>query len=82
MIRPRMALEHRLAEFKHADACITFQSGFTANLATVPALTGEGDLIFSDELNHASIIDACRLSKARTIRYAHNDTTDPIALRS
>jgi glycine C-acetyltransferase len=71
-----LELERRLAEFKHADACITFQSGFTANLATVPALTGEGDLIFSDELNHASIIDACRLSKARTIRYAHNDATD------
>ena len=71
-----LELERKLAEFKHADACITFQSGFTANLATVPALTGEGDLIFSDELNHASIIDACRLSKARTIRYAHNDSAD------
>jgi glycine C-acetyltransferase len=69
-------LERRLAEFKHAEACITFQSGFTANLATVPALMGDGDLIFSDELNHASIIDACRLSKARTIRYAHNDMAD------
>ncbi|GIK76020.1 MAG: 2-amino-3-ketobutyrate CoA ligase [Chloroflexota bacterium] len=69
-------LERRLAEFKHAEACITFQSGFTANLATVPALMGDGDLIFSDELNHASIIDACRLSKARTIRYAHNDIDD------
>jgi hypothetical protein len=71
-----LELERKLAEFKRADACITFQSGFTANLATVPALTGEGDLIFSDELNHASIIDACRLSKARTIRYAHNDIAD------
>ena len=69
-------LERRLAEFKHAEACITFQSGFTANLATVPALMGDGDLIFSDELNHASIIDACRLSKARTIRYAHTDIDD------
>jgi len=69
-------LERRLAQFKHADACITFQSGFTANLATVPALMGDGDLIFSDELNHASIIDACRLSKARTIRYTHNDIDD------
>ncbi len=69
-------LERRLAEFKHAEACITFQSGFTANLATIPALMGDGDLIFSDELNHASIIDACRLSKARTIRYAHNDIDD------
>ena len=68
-----LELEEKLAEFKHAEACITFQSGFTANLATVPALMGDGDLIFSDELNHASIIDACRLSKARTIRYAHND---------
>ena len=71
-----LELEQKLAAFKHAEACITFQSGFTANLATVPALMGEGDLIFSDELNHASIIDACRLSKARTIRYAHNDMSD------
>ena len=71
-----LELEEKLAAFKHAEACITFQSGFTANLATVPALMGDGDLIFSDELNHASIIDACRLSKARTIRYAHNDMDD------
>ncbi len=69
-------LERRLAEFKHAEACITFQSGFTANLATIPALVGPGDLIFSDELNHASIIDACRLSRAETVRYAHNDVAD------
>ena len=69
-------LEQKLAEFKHAEACITFQSGFTANLATIPALVGPGDLIFSDELNHASIIDGCRLSRAEVIRYAHNDTDD------
>ncbi len=69
-------LERRLAEFKHADACITFQSGFTANLATIPALVGPGDLIFSDELNHASIIDGCRLSRAEVVRYAHNDVAD------
>ena len=69
-------LERRLAEFKHAEACITFQSGFTANLATIPALVGPGDLIFSDELNHASIIDGCRLSRAETVRYAHNDVAD------
>lgn len=69
-------LERKLAEFKQAEAYITFQSGFMANLATIPALMGEGDLIFLDELNHASIIDACRLSKARTIRYAHNDVDD------
>lgn len=71
-----LELEQKLAEFKRAESCITFQSGFAANLATVPALMGDGDVIFSDELNHASIIDACRLSKARTIRYAHNDMDD------
>ncbi len=69
-------LERKLAEFKHAEACITFQSGFTANLATIPALVGPGDLIFSDELNHASIIDGCRLSRAEVVRYAHNDVDD------
>ncbi len=69
-------LEQRLAAFKHAEACITFQSGFTANLATIPALVGPGDLIFSDELNHASIIDGCRLSRAETVRFAHADVAD------
>jgi len=69
-------LEQKLAEFKHAEACLTFQSGFTANLATIPALVGPGDLIFSDELNHASIIDGCRLSRAEVIRYAHNNVDD------
>ena len=71
-----VALEERLAAFKHAEACITFQSGFTANLATIPVLVGKGDIIFSDELNHASIIDGCRLSRAQTVRYAHNDVDD------
>ena len=69
-------LERQLAEFKHAEACITFQSGFTANLATIPALVGPGDIIFSDELNHASIIDGCRLSRAEVVRYSHNDVDD------
>jgi glycine C-acetyltransferase len=69
-------LEETLAKFKKAEAVITFQSGFSANLAVVPALVGEGDLIFSDELNHASIIDGCRLSKAEVIRYAHIDVSD------
>ena len=69
-------LEERLAAFKEAEACITFQSGFMANVAVVPALVGKDDLIFSDELNHASIIDACRLSRAEVIRYAHNDVDD------
>ncbi len=69
-------LEKRLAEFKRAEACISLQSGFTANLATIPALVGKGDVIFSDELNHASIIDGCRLSRAQVVRYKHNDTVD------
>lgn len=69
-------LEQRLAAFKKAEACITFQSGFMANLAVLPALVGPEDLIFSDELNHASIIDACRLSRARVVRYRHNDVAD------
>ena len=69
-------LEAKLAEFKRAEACITLQSGFTANLATIPALVGKGDVIFSDELNHASIIDGSRLSRATVVRYAHNDVAD------
>lgn len=69
-------LEQQLAQFKKAEACITFQSGFMANLAVIPALVGHDDVIFSDELNHASIIDSCRLSHARVVRYAHNDVDD------
>lgn len=69
-------LERRLAEFKRAEACISFQSGFNANLATIPALVGRGDVIFSDELNHASIIDGSRLSRAQIVRYDHNDPDD------
>lgn len=71
-----LELEKKLAEFKHAPACILLQAGFTANAAVIPTITGEGDVIFSDELNHASIIDGCRLSKARVVRYAHNDVRD------
>ncbi|MCB8952348.1 MAG: glycine C-acetyltransferase [Ardenticatenales bacterium] len=71
-----LQLENNLAAFKRAAACITFQSGFTANLATIPALVGRGDIIFSDELNHASIIDGSRLSRAEIVRYAHNDVDD------
>lgn len=66
-------LEKRVAAFKHSDAAISFQSGFVANLATIAALVGKEDAIFSDELNHASIIDGCRLSGARIIRYNHCD---------
>lgn len=67
-------LERRMTDFKQAEAAITFQSGFCANLATIPALVGKNDVIFSDELNHASIIDGCRLSGARVVRYYHCDT--------
>ncbi len=69
-------LERRLAAFKRVKAAISFQSGFTANLATIPALVSKEDVIFSDELNHASIIDGCRLSGARVVRYAHCDPED------
>ena len=66
-------LEQRLAKFKGAQDVITFQSGFTANLGTISALVGKEDAIFSDRLNHASIIDGCRLSGAKIIAYEHND---------
>lgn len=69
-------LEQRLAAFKGVEAAITFQSGFNANIATIPALVGKEDVIFSDELNHASIIDGCRLSRARIVRYNHCDPND------
>jgi glycine C-acetyltransferase len=66
-------LEERLAKFKGAEDVITFQSGFTANLGTISALVGKEDVVFSDRLNHASIIDGCRLSGAKIIPYEHND---------
>jgi glycine C-acetyltransferase len=66
-------LEQRLATFKGAEDVITFQSGFNANLGTISALVGKEDVIFSDRLNHASIIDGCRLSGAKIVAYEHND---------
>ncbi|HJR79578.1 MAG TPA: glycine C-acetyltransferase [Anaerolineales bacterium] len=66
-------LEQRLARFKGAEDVITFQSGFNANLGTISALVGKGDVVFSDRLNHASIIDGCRLSGAKIVAYEHND---------
>ncbi len=71
-----LQLEQRLANFKGVEAAISFQSGFNANLGAIPALVGKGDVIFSDELNHASIIDGCRLSGATIVRYAHCDPQD------
>jgi len=70
-------LEQRLANFKGAEDVITFQSGFTANLGTISALVGKEDVIFSDRLNHASIIDGSRLSGAKIVPYEH---IDPSAL--
>jgi len=67
-------LEARLAEFKHTDATLTFQSGFTANTGTIPIMAGEGAVIVSDELNHASIIDGIRLTKAERKVFPHGDT--------
>ncbi|HWH23675.1 MAG TPA: glycine C-acetyltransferase [Candidatus Limnocylindria bacterium] len=66
-------LERRLADFKQVEAVLTLQSGLTANSGTIPAITGERDLIVSDELNHASIIDGVRLSKAARAVYPHRD---------
>ena len=66
-------LERRLASFKHVEAVLTFQSGFTANSGVIPTITTEKDLIVSDELNHASIIDGVRLSKAKRAVFPHKD---------
>jgi glycine C-acetyltransferase len=71
-----LELEKRLAVFKGVESAISFQSGFCANLAVIPALVNKEDIIFSDELNHASIIDGSRLSGARIVRYAHCDPAD------
>jgi glycine C-acetyltransferase len=68
-----LQLEERLARFKGAESVITFQSGFNANLAVIPALVEREDVIFSDELNHASIIDGSRLSRAQIERFPHCD---------
>jgi glycine C-acetyltransferase len=70
-----LELEKRLARFKGAADVITFQSGFMANLGTIAALVAKEDVIFSDRLNHASIIDGSRLSGARIVAYEHNDAS-------
>jgi glycine C-acetyltransferase len=71
-----LELEKRMASFKGVEAAITMQSGFAANLAVIPALVGKEDVLFTDELNHASIIDGCRLSGARIEKYKHADAAD------
>src|SRR5258708_26202359 len=74
-----MQLEERIAAFKNVEACVVFQSGFAANAGTVSAILTPDDHIISDELNHASIIDGCRLSKAKIHVFPHKDT--PAAAR-
>jgi glycine C-acetyltransferase len=68
-----MELEEKIARFKNVEACVVFQSGFTANAGTVSAILGKADFIISDELNHASIIDGARLSKAKILVFRHKD---------
>jgi glycine C-acetyltransferase len=68
-----MELEEKIARFKGTEACVVFQSGFTANAGTVSAILGKEDFIISDELNHASIIDGARLSRAKILVFRHKD---------
>jgi len=70
-----MELEEKIAHFKNVEACVVFQSGFTANAGTVSAILGKEDFIISDELNHASIIDGARLSRAKILVFRHKDTS-------
>ncbi|MGB9674048.1 MAG: aminotransferase class I/II-fold pyridoxal phosphate-dependent enzyme, partial [Anaerolineales bacterium] len=66
-------LEETIAAFKHADAAITFTSGYVTNLTVVSTLIGRGDYVISDKLNHASIVDGCLMSGAKFLRFPHND---------
>src|SRR6267143_1444592 len=68
-----MELEEKIARFKNVEACVVFQSGFTANAGTVSAILGKEDFVISDALNHASIIDGCRLSRARILVFRPKD---------
>jgi glycine C-acetyltransferase len=75
-MKMHMELEAQIARFKKVEACVVFQSGFTANAGTVSAILGKEDLVISDELNHASIIDGCRLSRATIKVFKHKDAAD------
>ena len=73
---PHQSLEAEIAKFKGEESAITFNTGYMANIGTISALCGKNDFIFSDELNHASIIDGIRLSRAKCFVYKHNDMAD------
>ncbi|MFJ7726282.1 glycine C-acetyltransferase [Neobacillus sp. NPDC097160] len=75
-LKLHVELEEKLAEFKYTEAAIAYQSGFNCNMAAISAVMDKNDAILSDELNHASIIDGCRLSKAKIIRVNHSDMED------
>jgi glycine C-acetyltransferase len=75
-LKLHVELEEKLAEFKHTEAAIAYQSGFNCNMAAISAVMDKNDGILSDELNHASIIDGCRLSGAKIIRFNHSDMED------
>ncbi len=75
-LKLHVQLEEKLALFKHTEAAIAYQSGFNCNMAAISAVMDQNDAILSDELNHASIIDGCRLSKSKIIRYKHSDMDD------
>ncbi|WP_246943812.1 glycine C-acetyltransferase [Bacillus pinisoli] len=75
-LKVHIELEEKIAEFKQTEAAIAYQSGFMCNMAAISAVMDKNDAILSDELNHASIIDGCRLSRAKIIRYNHSDMED------
>lgn len=75
-LKIHLELEEKIAEFKHTEAAIAYQSGFMCNMAAISAVMDKNDAILSDELNHASIIDGCRLSRAKIIRVNHSDMED------
>jgi 8-amino-7-oxononanoate synthase len=75
-MRAHAELEEQIAEWKGCEAALVFSTGYQANVGVIASLLGPGDAVVSDELNHASIIDGCRLSRARIVVYRHNDVTD------